>query len=330
MLGALVTVLSGGGASATTAATAASRLLFGENLTLEANTLNTDWFLSQPALRAGLVNAHVTIIRLPIRGSNANDPAASGFRNWPEVQAALTDIKAMGVTPLVILRNPRDTGLLGDDTTVVNYVKSLFGGRRVYYEFGNEPDLAGIGQVDAATYLSKWNSTVPQLKALAGPGAKFIGPASYQYDLPYLQAFLTGASPLPDAVSWHSYTCNDTTDNETTCLANIGHWAGHIAEARAWMTSTLGRQLPIWITEWNYTPAVDSSASNANLKYNDTAFLRQWTTKALRALAADGVAASMHFNVNGLLPLVNPDGSLAAQGVSFSAAYCALVNPVPR
>lgn len=180
LLGGLIAGLSGGGARATTAA---SPLLFGENLTLDSGTLSTDWFLTQPALRTGLVNAHVQIIRLPIRGSS---PSSSGIANWAEVQAALGDVKTMGVTPLIILRNPQDPSLLADDTQVVNYVKSQFGSSPVYYEWANETDLPGsAGQVSAAAYLASWNSDVPQLKALAGPAAQFIGPVNYQYDPSY-------------------------------------------------------------------------------------------------------------------------------------------------
>jgi hypothetical protein len=324
VLGVLITALSGGAgarATVTSATASASPLLFGENLDLYPNTASSDWFLSQPALRAGLVNAHVHVIRLPIRGSS---PSTAGVANWPEVQAALQDIQAMGLTPLVILRNPQDPTLQADDSQVVSYVKSLFGRSPVYYEWANETDLPGsAGQVSAATYLASWNSNVPQLKALAGTSAQFIGPVNYQYDPSYLQAFLAGANPLPDAISWHAYTCNDATDSEATCLANIDHWTTDIAAARSLMTSTTGEQLPIWITEWNYTPSVTASDS----KHTDVAFLQQWTTKALRTLAANCVTGSMHFNVNNLnvtngsFPLVNFDGSLAPEGVAFSAAY---------
>ena len=322
--GAALTMLN---ASAGAGATApASPLLFGENLDLYAGTASTDWFLSQPALRAGLVAAHVQIIRLPVRGSS---PSSSGIANWAEVQQALQDVKAMNITPLIILRNPQDPALQADDEQVVNYVSSLFGTRHVYYEWANETDLPGnSGQVSAATYLASWNNNVPQLKTLAGPTAQFIGPVNYQYDASYLQTFLAGANPLPDAISWHSYTCDDATATEATCLANIDHWTTNFAAARTLMTNTIGKQLPIWITEWNYTPSVTSGDS----KHTDTAFLKQWTTKALQTLAADGITASMHFNVNNLnvtngsFPLVDYDGSLAAEGIAFSAQYDALVG----
>ncbi|HEV2639036.1 MAG TPA: hypothetical protein VGX23_28080 [Actinocrinis sp.] len=318
VFGAALTVLNA--ASGAGAATANSPLLFGENLDLYPGTTSSDWFLSQPAVRTGLVNAHVQIIRLPARGSS---PSTAGLANWAELQAALQDIKAMNVAPLIILRNPQDPSLQTDDAQVVDYVNSLFGGSQVYYEWANETDLPhSPGYVSAATYLASWNANVPQLKALANPGAQFIGPVNYQYDASYLQTFLAGANPLPDAISWHTYTCNDTNDSEATCLANIDNWTSDFTAARTLMTNTIGKQLPIWDTEWNYTPAIDKSKT----KYTDTAFLEQWTTKALQTLAADGVASSMHFNVQDSLPLVHSDGSLGPEGVAFSAEYNALVG----
>jgi hypothetical protein len=306
-------------------ATATSPLLFGENLDLYAGTTSSDTFLSQPKVRAGLVNAGTQIIRVPIRGAS---PSTAGIANWAEVQLALQDVKALGLTPLVILRNPQDPTLLADDTQVVQYVNSVFGTQQVYYEWANETDLAGASYVSASTYLASWNADVPQLKTLANTGAQFIGPVNYQLDTAYLQTFLAGANPLPDAISWHMYTCNDATATEAQCLANIDNWTTDLATARTLMTSTIGKQLPIWITEWNYTPTVVASDS----KHTDTAFLQQWTTKALQTLSADGVAASMHFNVNNLsqsdgsFPLVNLDGTLAPEGIAFAAQYTALVG----
>jgi hypothetical protein len=319
-LGAMLAVLgTGHRASAATA----SPLLFGENLLLSNGSAGSDPFLIDPALRAGLVNAGVQTIRLPVRGTNPNDPTVGGIGNLPEVEQALSLIKSLNLTPLIILRNPLDPTLLADDTTVVDYANGLFGSAPVYYEFGNETDLPGsAGNVSASFYVSKWNATVPSLKAAANAGAQFIGPVNYQYDSAYLQTFLASANPLPDAVSWHTYTCDPATTSRATCIANIDHWTTNFDAARTLMTNTIGKQLPIWDTEWNYTAQSDVS------DYTDAAFLEQWTTKAIQTLAADGIAASMHYNTQNstYVPLVNSDGSLAPEGVAFNAQYTALIG----
>lgn len=299
-----------------------SPLLWGENLTLDAGTVNSDWFLTQPALRASLVRAHARIIRMPVRGPS---PSTPGIANRAEFRQAVRDVKDLGLVPLVILRNPQDPNLLADDTEAITYVNSVFGDRSVYYEWANETDLPNSpGFVTASAYVASWNAYVPALKAVASRGARFIGPAGYQLntaDTSYLRTFLANANPTPDAVSWHEYACNDTTKDEQYCLDAIDHWSVHIDAARTLMANTVGRQLPIWITEWNYTPDI----SHNDPKHDDTKFLREWTTKALCTLASNGVTASMHFDVRDPqgdhLPLVNSDGSMAAEGVAFRWTY---------
>jgi hypothetical protein len=90
------------------------------------------------------------------------------------------------------------------------------------------------------------------------------------------------------------------------------------------MTSTIGTQLPIWITGWNY-----SSGVTGDSWHTDTAFLTQWTQTALQLLATNGVQAAMHFDVDNLLPLAQADGSLATQGVVAKAEYEALAAASP-
>lgn len=318
VLGAMLAVLGTGHRAS---AAAASPLLFGENLLLSNGSASSDPFLTDPALRAGLVNAGVQTIRLPVRGTNPTDPTVGGIGNLPEVEQALSLIKSLDLAPLIILRNPLDPNLLADDTTVVDYANGLFGGGPVYYEFGNETDLPG-SPVSASYYVSKWNAVVPSLKAAANAGAQFIGPVNYQYDAAYLQTFLASANPLPDAVSWHTYTCDPATTSRATCIADIDHWTTNFAAARTLMTNTIGKQLPIWDTEWNYTAQPDVS------DFTDAAFLEQWTTKAIQTLAADDIAASMHYNTQNstYVPLANSDGSLAPEGVAFNAQYTALVG----
>jgi hypothetical protein len=75
-----------------------SPLLFGENLDLYPGTASSDWFLSRPALRAGLVNAHVQSIRMPVRGPSSS---SSGIANWVtvtwQVPATSNGIGAIGI-----------------------------------------------------------------------------------------------------------------------------------------------------------------------------------------------------------------------------------------
>jgi hypothetical protein len=183
----------------------------------------------------------------------------------------------------------------GQQQVDADEVRGVLGDAQVYYEWRNESDLTGRDSyVPPDKYVASWNATVPQLKAVANPGAKFMRPAGFQLNSSatgYLSAFLSGARPQPDAISWHEDTCNDKTQGADYCLGAIDKWPLHIAAARSVMDSTIHTQLPMRITEWIYTP--DIVASDA--KHTDESFLRQWPTKALQTLAESGIAASMHF-----------------------------------
>ena len=147
---------------------------------------------------------------------------------------------------------------------------------------------------------------------------------SYQYDHNNLTTFLQGANPRPDAISWHEYTCSYREPAEN-CLANLDQWSTHITDGRSVMQATLGTELPIMITEWNY--AADQSTQNNGLpfddgKYNNASFISAWTTKALDIMAANGVFASMQYSVtNTALPLIDDHNALTLQGMTFQSLY---------
>ncbi len=96
------------------------------------------------------------------------------------------------------------------------------------------------------------------------------------------------------------------------------------------MQATLGTELPIMITEWNY--ASDQSIQNNGLpfddgKYNNAGFITEWTTKAIDILAANGVFASMQYSVtNTALPLIDDHNALTLQGMIFQSLYQKMVH----
>src|SRR2546421_3476972 len=213
-----------------------SPLIFGTNLSLFDDN---DQVLNSATTRNELQQMHFRIIRMPVRAS---------LSNATEIQAAQA-IKSMGAYALVVLRGAVDANVLADDTRLVNDMNNVFGNTVVFYEYGNEEDLLGI---NVNRYTDSWNIIVPRLKRIALNG-QFIGPVNYHYDGDYLTAFLQHANPRPDEISWHEYTCYDSSATDI-CIANIANWTTHIANARAIMQAMLGTTLNIMITEWNYAP----------------------------------------------------------------------------
>lgn len=287
------------------ASTAVSPLLFGTNMGL----FNTnDQVLTSATTRSALQQMHVQIMRMPMRTT---------LSEATEVQAAQT-IKAMGDIPLVVLHGAVDATVMADDSLMVNDMNRVFGNSTVYYEYGNEEDLAGV---DVTGYTASWNAVVPTLKRLALNG-KFVGPVNFQYDPAYLSTFLQTANPRPDLVSWHEYTCDDSWAS-SICISHIANWTNHIAGARAAMTAAIGTALPIMITEWNYAPnAVPNDGKN-----NNSAFMSTWTADALQTLAANGIFASMQYSVtNTAIPMVDSSNALTTQGSTFASQYQSMIT----
>jgi hypothetical protein len=289
-----------------------SPLLFGTNLGLFTSN---DQVITSASTRALMQQMHIRIVRVPMRTHLPNDV---------EIQAVQA-IKSIDAIPLIVLTGVRNPNALADDTRMIQDVNGVFGNSLVYYEFGNEDDWNGV-TIDR--YTEGWNTYIPQFKRLALNG-KFVGPVSYQYDHNNLTTFLQGAKPRPDAISWHEYTCSyqEPADN---CLANLDRWTTHINDGRSVMQATLGTELPIMITEWNY--AADQSIQHNGLpfddgKYNNASFMTAWTTKALDILAENQVFASMQYSVtNTALPLITGNNALTIQGMTFQSLYQRMVH----
>ncbi len=285
-----------------------SPLLFGTNMALFRD--GDEPLLNSEATRQQLKNIGVRAIRMPTR------PTLS---DATEIAAAEA-IKEIGAVPLIIINGPefQAGSLLESDQHLLALFSRVFGKEPVYYEFGNESDLQGI-KVDA--YVKAWNEVVPTLKQ-AFPTARFIGPDNYQFTRRYLKTFLQEANPHPDGVSWHEYTCSVYWSADF-CLANIDSWTIHITQARLAMQEAIGTTLPIWITEWNYASdqAVIAGKPINDGKYNNPAFMRAWTTKAMATLIANRVFASMqYFATNLPMPLVSND-QIGIEGQIFEQEY---------
>lgn len=292
-----------------------SPLLFGTNLGLFNSN---DQFLTSDTTRQMVQQMHIRMVRIPTR---SNLPLSL------TIQAA-QDTKDIGAIPLIVLEGMRNAQPLQVDMQIVRAMNTIFGNSVVYYEFGNEDDWNGL-PIDR--YTAGWNQIIPTLKKLALNG-KFVGPVSYQYSRDNLTTFLRGANPHPDAVSWHEYTCS-WQDPASQCLASIDKWTTHIHDAQAVMQSISGTTLPIMITEWNY--AADQSVQNngrpyPDNKYDNGAFMTEWTTRALQTLAASGVFASMQYTVtNTALPLITYQNRMTAQGQVFQELYPKMIPGMP-
>ncbi|HTK09221.1 MAG TPA: hypothetical protein VL485_18780, partial [Ktedonobacteraceae bacterium] len=285
-----------------------SPFLFGTNMALFHD--NDEPILNSAATRQQLKNIGVRIIRMPTRPT---------LKTQTEITAA-EDIKAIGASALVVMAGPeyKSGPLLDTDQKIVSDITGVFGKQPVYFEFGNESDLNGI---NVNQYITKWNQVIPTLKKQF-PTARFIALDNYQFDRLYLKTFLQQANPLPDGVSWHEYTCSVYWSAQF-CLMNIDSWPIHFQQAREAMKEAIGKELPIWISEWNYTSdqVITNGKPIDDGKYNNPTFMNEWTTRAMQTLIQNRIFASMqYFATNQPMPLVY-NNQIGIEGKIFQQNY---------
>jgi Mannanase, galactose-binding domain-like len=285
-----------------------SPLIFGTNMALFH--ANDEAMLNSPTTRQQLKDIGVRLIRMPIRKELSDSTTL----------AAAQVIKDVGAVPLAVIHGPefKDGSILQDNEHALRLLTQVFGKQPIYCEFGNESDLNGI---KVEQYIQIWNQVIPRLKQ-EFPTAHFIGPDNYQFTRLYLKTFLQHAQPLPDGVSWHEYTCS-VKWTAAFCLSLLDTWSVHFSQARAAMHEAIGKELPIWISEWNYVSdqqVVNGQPINDG-KYNNTSFMTTWTSKAMQTLIENRVFASMqYYATDAPMPLILGD-HIGVEGQIFQQMY---------
>jgi hypothetical protein len=244
--------------------------LFGTNDTYEWSSENIE---SRTDIQFAIRTAGFTLLRSFFR-DHASDA---------EIDQRAQTIKNTGAQCLGVITNIADATF---DEHLIEYL----GQRCLLYEFGNESDYNGIS---AKTYLAQWNALIPQLRRI-NPFARFIGPVTYN-DLgvhDFMQAYLDGvkvSGVLPDAISFHWYPCYH--DSKESCLAKAGTYADAVTSVRRMVLSTLGKELPVGVTEWNYDPG------NPPPSYGDDAgFMTSFSVAAIHAMIAAGAVFACQFD----------------------------------
>jgi hypothetical protein len=283
-----------------------SSFLFGTNDTYEWSPQNIQ---TDPAIQDALRSAGFTLIR-SFFPDNASDTA---------IEQRMRTIENSGAHCLGVITNIFNT-------TFDEYLVHYLGNRCQMYEFGNESDINGIS---IGTYLLQWNKMIPLLRHI-NPNARLIGPVTYNYlgNHNFMRAFLEGVKAsgvLPDAVSFHAYACWH--DTEESCLANASDYVQVVQEVRTLVQNTLGKDLPIGITEWNY------DSGNPPPAYGDDSnFITKFTTVALYSMIQAGVAFACQFDAAsyagyGRLDLFNVDTNQPKQQYYAIKAVITVYRP---
>jgi Glycosyl hydrolase catalytic core len=247
-----------------------SSFLFGTNDTYEWSTHNIQ---TEASIQQALHSAGFTLIR-----SFFPDAASDVV-----IEKRISTIEQSGAHCLGVITNIFNT-------TFNQHLVSYLGNRCQMYEFGNESDYNNIS---IQSYLQQWNKQIPLFRSL-NPQAIFIGPVTFNNTgkNDFMYTFLQGVKTsdvLPDAISFHWYPCYK--DTQQDCLNSASSVAQEVGMVRALVKSTLGKDLPIGISEWNYDP------ENPPPNYGDNAaFMTTFTTNALLAMAQAGVTFACQFD----------------------------------
>jgi hypothetical protein len=262
-----------------------------------------DQLMNDPVTQAMLRQHGTPIIRIPIRDSLTDADALRAF----------TAVRNSGAAPLAIVHGACVSNTYAVDAHWLNLLARVFSSGPVYVEYGNEEDLSCAGGSNgAAVYTASWNAVVPMLKARF-PRYAFIGPVNFESNPAYVAAFVKGARPEPDFISWHEYVCNRV-QPDSYCMGHIRRWAVHVSDTNAAVNAAVGHALPIMITEWNL--------GGADPRYGNPGFIGPWTRAALNewaSLVSSGVYAAFLYSCESHpdFELVTSRNTLTPQGESF-------------
>lgn len=235
-----------------------SSFVFGINQSYDWSANNLE---NTPAAQAALKGAGFTLVRTFFSEHHLGWPFHEGATTDADLELRFTSIENSGAQCLGVLSVSNDVRF--DSSVkfldhVMTYAETSKPGiiRCRLWEYGNEYD-------SMATYLKRWNNDVAYLRK-RHPGAKFIGPVLANPYIDQMQAFLDGvrlSGVLPEAISYHDYPCYKSPDyvddaaDAAACDALISpRYAASIRQVKRMIRATLGRDLPLGITEWNVSP----------------------------------------------------------------------------
>jgi hypothetical protein len=309
-----------------------SSYIFGTNDTEEWVGNN---FETNPSIQAYLKQGRFPLMRTFFFHNSIRDRHENTDQDIHLRINAITNsgMQCLGVIPDIKIESAPAAGNVSTDLQFAKHLVSLLDGTHPgyqecdMYEIGNEPDMTP----DANNYVAEWNAFVPVLRAL-NSRAKFFGPASYTNNLEYIQWFLQGAQAsgvLPDGVTFHMYGCPGP-DDKAECMATAQNYGAVINGVRDMVVKTLGKNVPIGLTEWNYDPN-----GNSWQMANDVDFMTQFTTTAINQMIAAHLDFANQFDVmsysgNGQLDMFDIFDGGPSTGSKPRIQYHIMVNLINR
>ncbi|GHO75956.1 hypothetical protein KSD_37270 [Ktedonobacter sp. SOSP1-85] len=253
-----------------------SSYLFGTNDSIEWTPNNIE---TMPTIQSMMKSAGIPLIR-SFFFSTISDK---------DIDQRIGTIEKIGAQCLVVLPDY-------DNQAFNEHVVRYLGSRCLMYEFGNE---ANYNHHTMQDYIAQWNKQIPLLRQLNSK-AKFFGPTLSNINIEtnnekssprFLSAYLASiksSKVLPDVLSIHWYPCWQNT--EADCLGKASEIGSIVTQLRQNVRASLGQDLPIAVTEWNFDPNAPPPAYG-----NKTDFITKFTRDALNAMIQAGVIMACQY-----------------------------------
>jgi|SRR5579884_758249 len=261
-----------------------SNLIFGTNDTGEWGTPNVEFANAETAPGIPNTSVQTSLKRAGFQLDRAfvpHDDFATGREMTDaEIAARANTAAAIGASCMMVLVDISPSATPGAGQTMTDlqfaeHVVSLTDGshrgiaRCSMFEIGNEPDCHG-GPFGNGVYASTWARYVDALRAIR-PDAKYIGPvlgcAGISGMLDFLNEIVANHYPVPDAISWHWYPCGH---GWAHCSPSVVNQVLSDAEiVRGYLEQTIGRQLPIGVSEWSADPSGTNNMALAEPQMSD-------------------------------------------------------------
>jgi hypothetical protein len=286
-----------------------SSFLFGINDTYDWAGNNIE---NTPAAQQALKGAGFTLVRSFFSEQHIGWPLGHTLTTDADLELRFRAIESIGAQCLGVLAvsgDPQYDSSLQFLDHVLTYAETSKPGttRCQIWEYGNEP----YSNMSAAAYLQRWNHDIPILRA-HHPNAKFVGLVDSGPYFDQIQAFLNGVKQsgvLPDAISYHDYPCYnspdyiDTPADAQACDALITQggsylpsYSDRIRKVKQMIRATLGKDIPLGITEWNVSPNnVDMVNGHLPLTMSPT-YQPHFIQEMYAAMAAAGLDFATEFD----------------------------------
>lgn len=268
---------------------------------------NNTNILASTAQRTVLGNLKAGYYRVPLQWNGGNIASSAGGHPSGSGDAWVSNIKAMGAEPQIVVGGSQDNNFTADDAAnmVRHFNKPTSGqaNRVNVWVIGNEPNNGGMS---IQTYCTLFNAAAAKMKAV-DPTIKVAGPAWSYFDINTLNTFLQCAGNSVDIIDYHHYAMGGSYLSDATALAQTIDWENEVKQVKqsvAQYVPARASQIEVQVGEYNWAW---QTADGYNGWQGDDRFYQGintvWGASVAGHIAKAGGRGHQYSDLNGALGL---------------------------